>query len=144
MSSLNHFKSFFTFLLLKIKGKEPVRTGQCHQCGQCCRAFRVKSEGKWIKTSKQLDILVKQKPEYSRLIISGESEGCLDFTCSWLTQDGSCKDHENRLSICRAYPGTTRFYTGNKLPEHCGYVIKAAVPFEKVLQKKIRRMTHSN
>jgi hypothetical protein len=133
----NHLKGFFSFLILKIKGQEPIRTGQCNQCGQCCRAFRVKSEGRWIQTKKDFESLIKKKPEYSRLIPLDTSDGYLEFTCSWLTNEGICKDHENRLSICKEYPATSRFYTGNQLPDHCGYSIEAAVPFEKILKKKM-------
>ena len=140
MTIKNHLRSFYTFLLLKIKGKEPVRTGKCHACGKCCQAFRVKSEGKWIKTQQEFEILTQQKTEYSRLIPSGETDGIIEFTCSWLTENGSCRDHENRLSICRDYPATSRFYTGNKLPDYCGYSIEAAVPFEKVLKKKMKKI----
>ncbi|KPA18456.1 protein belonging to Uncharacterized protein family UPF0153 [Candidatus Magnetomorum sp. HK-1] len=138
MSIKTHFKSFFTFLILRIKGEEPILSGQCYQCGQCCRAFRVKSENKWIKNKKQFKALVNKKPEYSRLIIIDTIDGYLDFTCSWLTSEGICKDHENRLPICREYPTTGRFYTGKKLPDYCGYAINAGVPFEKVLKKKLK------
>jgi hypothetical protein len=131
-------KRFLTFIVLKIRGQEPIRTGQCNQCGQCCRSFRVKSEGKWIKTPSQFQRLIQQKPEYSRLICKGKIDGDLYFTCSWLTSDGICKDHQNRLRICKEYPSTTRFYTGNKLPNHCGYAIEAVVPFDKILKKKLK------
>jgi hypothetical protein len=130
-------KRFFTFVLLKIKGQEPIRIGQCNQCGKCCQSFRVKSEGKWIKTPSQFKHLIQQKPDYSRLIFKEEIDGYLYFTCSWLTSDGICKDHQNRLQICKEYPSTTRFYTGNTLPEHCGYSIEAVVPFEKILKKNL-------
>jgi len=138
MSLIKNFKSFFTFIKLKIKGEEPIRAGQCYQCGKCCQAFRVKSENKWIKSKKQFETLVKKKPEYSRLFITDTIDGYLDFSCSWLSPEGKCKDHENRLGICREYPTTGRFYTGKKLPDYCGYSINAGVPFEKVLKKKLK------
>jgi hypothetical protein len=131
-------KRFLRFILLKIKGQEPIRIGQCNQCGQCCKSFRVKVEGKWIKNRSQFQRLVQEKPEYSRLICKDEIDGDLYFTCSWLTSDGICQDHHNRLLICKEYPSTTRFYTGNQLPDYCGYSIDAVVPFEKILKKKIR------
>jgi len=137
MTISKRIQRFITFVLLKIKGQEPIRTGQCHQCGQCCLSFRVKTEGKWIQTPSQFQKLIKLKPEYSRLVCKGEIDGDLYFTCSWLTSDGICKDHHNRLQICKEYPSTTRFYTGNKLPDHCGYLIEAVVPFEKILKKNL-------
>jgi len=136
-------KRFITFVLLKIKGQEPVRTGQCNQCGMCCRSFRIKSDGKWIKSQAQFQRLIQQKPEYSRLVYKGEIDGDLYFTCSWLTSDGICKDHRNRLLICKEYPSTTRFYTGNQLPDHCGFHIEAVVPFEKILKKQTRILKNS-
>ena len=137
MKIQKRIKRFLTFILLKIKGQEPVRTGQCNQCGQCCQSFRVKSDGKWIKTRSQFQRLIQQKPDYSLLICKGEIDGDLYFTCSWLTTDGICKDHQNRLQICKEYPSTTRFYTGNKMPDYCGFSIEAVVPFEKILEKQI-------
>jgi hypothetical protein len=138
MEIKKRIKRFLTFIILKIKGQEPIRTGQCNQCGRCCQSFRVKSDGKWIQKRSQFQRLIEKKPDYSRLICKGEIDGDLYFTCSWLTTDGICKDHQNRLQICKEYPSTTRFYTGNKLPEYCGYSIEAFVPFERILDKQIR------
>ncbi|ETR71064.1 MAG: hypothetical protein OMM_08362, partial [Candidatus Magnetoglobus multicellularis str. Araruama] len=133
------YKTIFHVHHFKIKGQEPLRTGQCNQCGQCCQSFRVKSNNQWIQTEKQFKRLIQQKPEYSRLICRGKTDGYLYFTCSWLTSDGICKDHQNRLQICKEYPSSTRFYTGNKLPDYCGYSIEAAVPFHSVLNKQLKK-----
>jgi len=138
-SIFKQLKGFISFVILKLKGQEPLRVGECNQCGQCCRGFRVKSDGQWIKTRKQFDQLVQRKKEYARLFCVDEIDGYLNFSCTWLTTDGICKDHQNRLAICNEYPSTNRFYTGNELPDYCGYAIKAAVPFDKVLKKEMKQ-----
>jgi len=133
-------KGFFRYIFLKIQGKEVIRTGTCHQCGKCCTNFNLKSKGSWIYTKAQFDDLINESPEYSRLkVIGQDNRGLLQFSCKLLQEDGKCGDYKNRLPICKDYPNVSRYYSGNYLPERCGFNLEAVVPFEKILNKKIKQ-----
>lgn len=113
--------------------------GECNKCGDCCKDLNIKSKGKWISTDQEFLDLLTEDPEYEKMIpIGRRSNGYLIFKCEWLKDDNTCKDHENRLSICRTFPHTEIFKEGAILPENCSYEIHHKLNFEDLLKGKIR------
>ncbi|MGE4553548.1 MAG: YkgJ family cysteine cluster protein [Desulfovibrionaceae bacterium] len=96
--------------------------GECRQCGYCCREIRIWADGGWIASRRALRRLLRSEPEYARLEVVGrDPAGRLIFTCSWLTEDGRCRDHEHRLDLCRSHPGPGLYFAGVELSPLCGY-----------------------
>ena len=108
-------------------GLEGVRVvGECRQCGYCCREIRVWAGGGWITSRRALRRLLRREPGYARLEVVGrDAVGRLIFTCSWLTQDGRCRDHEHRLDLCRDHPSPSLHFAGGELSPLCGFRIRA-------------------
>ena len=69
-------------------------------------------------------------------ITGKDASGNLIFKCDWLTEENVCKDHENRLDICRSFPDRELYTMNGKLPEGCGFKIQTGVSFDKVLANK--------
>ena len=135
-------KMFFRYLLLKIQGKKIIVTGKCLKCGRCCTKFYLKSNGSWIKSPQEFQELKKKKSEYNRLTINGkDNNGYLTFSCTWLTQNGLCKDHPNRMDICKNYPDKLRYLNNNMMPDYCGFEIIAVKPFNIFLQKETKKIS---
>lgn len=81
----------------------------------------------------------KAFPEYERFRMTGTDEqGFIQFSCNWLTAEKICKDYENRLAICRKFPGKSLHFCGGGLPVGCGYAIKAVTPFSQVLARQLK------
>ena len=119
-----------------LPGRRIVVYGSCRQCGRCCRGMSLVFEGVRVKNERQFKKLVKRKPEYGRFFISGRSErGFPEFSCSWQTPEGACRDHENRLDICAGFPTRTMYYLGGELPPGCGYRFVNRGKFEAVLKR---------
>lgn len=84
--------------------------------------------------------VVADFPEYARFQITGKDEqGFLRFSCTWLTDEGFCKDHKNRLDLCRNFPDKTLHFCGGTLPDGCGYMIREVRPFKKYLSDEIEK-----
>ncbi|MBF0452573.1 MAG: YkgJ family cysteine cluster protein, partial [Candidatus Magnetomorum sp.] len=79
--------------------------GSCRQCGNCCSHINICEEGKWVSKPRHFKKIVAETPEYSRFKILGKNDnGTLNFNCTWLNENGTCKDYTNRLDICRDFP----------------------------------------
>jgi len=140
MNAINSLKGFFKFLITKLKRKKVIIRGECLRCGICCRKINICDYGQWISSEKQFQQVCREEPGYKRFIITGKNQyGVLNFSCSWIQEDGSCKDYPNRLDICKYYPDENMIYRNGVVSEHCGYVVELSQPFEKVLQKTIRK-----
>ncbi len=78
--------------------------------------------------------MVNDFPEYERFVVSGkDSQGFLQFSCTWLTEKGGCQNHDNRLPLCRKFPDKSLHFCGGMLPDGCGYSISEVKPFKKYL-----------
>ncbi|GMT42222.1 MAG: hypothetical protein IEMM0002_0633 [bacterium] len=108
--------------------KNPVRTGQCNMCGECCRKLRITSVLSHILD--QHGTMEEAKTYYSyrgiRLAETNKKTDRvlmeIDVPCSKLTQDNKCLLHvhvhetpEIKPFICRRYP----WYVDDQ--EDCGY-----------------------
>ncbi|KPA15441.1 protein belonging to Uncharacterized protein family UPF0153, partial [Candidatus Magnetomorum sp. HK-1] len=132
-------KSFLNRLYRSSKKKVSVN-GSCIKCGSCCLLLNICEEGKWVSTSRHLKKILNDNPEYKRLKITGKNErGTLNFSCTWLNPDNTCKDYNNRLDICRDFPEKMAFFQKGLLPEGCGYEVSINDSFEYVLQKQVKR-----
>lgn len=128
------------YFALLITGKDVLIEGQCVQCGSCCRKISLRSDNGWIRHSKDFERVCDNYPEYSRFIPEGkDKEGFIQFSCSWITSEGVCKDYENRLAICKKFPSKSLHFCGGGLPPECGYRLKTGTPFQKVLKKELKR-----
>lgn len=134
------FGDFFTILRRRLldllPGSNVVVFGSCRRCGRCCRRISLVFKGVRVENERRFEKLVKRHPEYGRFYIAGWSEkGFPEFACSWLTPEGTCRDHENRLDICSGFPTKTMYYLGGELPPGCGYRFVDASKFESALKK---------
>lgn len=130
---------WFRFFYLKIVGKAIEIDGHCLMCGRCCQRVSLAAGGRWLRKQKDFDHVIKTHPEYNRFSIVGyDSQGFLLFSCSWYVQKaGICKDHDNRLSICRNFPDRELYFSGGEMIEGCGYSFRECVPFSSILRKEI-------
>ncbi len=135
-----HLGSVLRFIYLKIVGKDTLVTGSCNCCGECCRLINLRAANGWIRSRKHFNELVEKNSEYSRfVIVSQDTSGYLLFNCSWLQNDGNCRDYKQRLAICRNYPNKSMVLCGGKPLPQCGYVIKEVVPFKKYLDSEMKK-----
>ncbi len=126
------------FFHLKLRRKKVVIEGNCLMCGRCCRRICLEANGRWLRKEKEFYRVVEKHPEYSRFTVVGrDSQGFLLFSCSWFTTAGICKDHENRLPICRNFPDTNLYFTGGEVPVKCGYLFREITSFATVLKKEL-------
>lgn len=133
-------REFLSALRRRLRDILPGRTimvyGSCRQCGRCCRGMSLVFEGARVKSARQFKKLVKRKPDYGRFFIDGrDARGFPEFSCSWLTPEGACRDHENRLDICSGFPTKTMYYLGGEIPPGCGYRFVSKGKFEAALKK---------
>lgn len=128
------------FVAMKLRGRSILVAGSCRGCGSCCRQLSLEGNEGWLRSESSFAKIVAKYPEYDRFTITGkDSQGFLLFTCSWLTADGSCIDHQRRLALCRNFPESSLLFCGGKLPAGCGYRFKAVIPFEKILARELRK-----
>ena len=123
----------------RITGKQTHISGTCIGCGECCRLVNLKYSNGWIKNENQFEELIRKNPEYRRFIPAGRDEqGCMQFTCSLLGDDLSCREYEKRLTICRKYPSKSMHLCGGAVPPSCGYSIDEVTPFARYLRDQLR------
>lgn len=122
------------FFRMRCMGKELLVTGSCRSCGSCCRKINLEGPRGWLRSEQYFYEVLNDCPEYERFIITGKDEqGFLQFSCSWLNDNGFCKDHEQRLSLCRNFPDKSLHFCGGTLPSGCGYQISEVRPFKDYL-----------
>jgi Fe-S-cluster containining protein len=131
---------FIRFLRYKYFGHDILISGKCIQCGDCCRELVLNIKGAWVTDPKLFKELAEKNPNYKRFQVKTKGlDGLVRFSCTWLTDGNLCKDHLNRLKICRSFPDRDMFFMNGVLPNNCGYAMKQGVPFEKVLKKKMKK-----
>jgi hypothetical protein len=114
--------------------------GECRKCGSCCKNMNLCEAGKWVSKKSHFIKMVAENPEYERLYITGKNkEGTLIFSCSWLDSNNICKDYDNRLDICKAFPNKMVIKNQGEIPDGCSYTVKIHSSFDVVLKKTIRR-----
>ena len=134
-------KAFLKYLWVKLTGREVIVTGKCLKCGDCCRSLRLCFGGRWLKDEADFERLRMGRPELARLsLVRRHENGCLEFRCEWLMEDGTCKDHEHRMEICKDYPDEGRFYRGAPVNDTCGFRVVARRPFKKVLDNEMKKL----
>ncbi len=128
-------------LILKIAGKDYLIVGSCIGCGSCCRKINLKTSKGWIRSEEHFKRMLKVHHDFQRFDIAGkDSQGFLQFSCSWLMSSGLCRDHKNRLDICRKYPAKSLMFCGGSISEECGYTIETVTPFKKILEMETQRL----
>jgi uncharacterized protein len=138
LSQLLSTYSFFgliRYLRMRFMGKELLVTGSCRCCGNCCRKINLEGGRGWLRSQKDFIEVLSDYPEYERFSITGkDDQGFLLFSCSWLTDTGLCRDHENRLSLCTNFPDKALHFCGGNLLPGCGFVINEVRPFSEYLE----------
>jgi hypothetical protein len=140
---MSHFLTFLVWTFRKIRlrllRREVCVTGRCLQCGRCCRNILLVNGVGLVRSKKQFQNIVENDPEMGRFHISGrDSSGNLTFTCDWLAEDNTCKDHENRLDLCRDFPSVSVYFRGGTTGPHCGFRFQEVKPFDKTLRRHLR------
>lgn len=127
---------------LRLSGRDYIITGECSMCGCCCQRINLKYRRGWIRRESQFHELIEQIPEYSRFsVLPEEQTGTyLNFSCSWYDPQYGCSDYDNRLDICRNYPGKSLPVQGGKLLPGCGYRFKEGIPFDRRLAKEMKKI----
>lgn len=129
---------WYRYFRLKIRGKKAVVTGCCLMCGRCCRKISLEAGGRWLRKATDYERVLKVHPEYGRFVPMGrDSQGFLVFSCAWCRPEGICRDHANRLAICRNFPDIDLYFSGGELPGDCGFTFKEIVPFASILSKEL-------
>ncbi len=127
-------------LFLKLRGKSILVTGNCRGCGTCCRSICLEGKDGWLRSGKEFEKVIVKFPEYARFeIIGKDQQGFLLFSCTWCTQQGTCMDYNNRLSLCCNFPESSLVFAGGQLPLNCGYRFSEVVPFEKILSQELKK-----
>ena len=137
--SLCSLMGVIRYLRMRVMGKEILITGSCHSCGNCCRKINLEGVRGWLRSEEDFYAVLAKYPEYERFKITGKDEqGFLQFSCTWLTNQGLCRDHENRLALCTNFPDKSLHFCGGKLPSGCGYSIVEVRPFDKYLEDEVK------
>lgn len=128
------------YILLRITNKEYIISGSCNQCGGCCRKINLKTDRGWIRKEDEFLELLEKHQEFKRFTVSGiDRQGFLQFSCSYLDDTGLCKNHADRLDICKNYPAKSLMFCGGQVAEDCGYRIEKVTPFARVLEKECQK-----
>ena len=139
MFSSYSFLGLIRYVRMKCMGKELLVTGSCRSCGNCCRKINLEGQGGWLRSEEDFLAVVKDYPEYERFTFTGrDQQGFLQFSCTWLTDEGFCRDHDNRLSLCMNFPDKSLHFCGGALPPGCSYSIREVRPFSKYLEEKVK------
>jgi len=134
------FNALKKWLFYRPPKKIVVMNGSCQKCGGCCRNMNIFDAGRWVTKESHFKKMIAEKPEYARLHITGKnSNGTLNFKCSWLTPQNTCKDYENRLDFCKTFPNKLAISKEGILHKGCGYSIRVHSSFDSVLKKTVRR-----
>jgi len=132
-------------LRLRLTKKELILTGQCRQCGACCRRLQLKSGKKWLRSKRDFNSLVKRQPEFACFEIRGrDPQRLLIFNCTNLGTDNRCQDYNNRPQLCRDFPSKAIFFCGGQLPEGCGYTLSEGTPFRTLLEENEQSYLRDN
>ncbi len=127
------------YLRIQVMGKELLVTGSCRCCGNCCREINLEGVRGWLRSEKDFHKVVENYPEYERFQILGkDQQGYLQFSCSWLGDAGLCRDHANRLSLCKNFPDKNLYFCGGTVPSGCGYRINEVRPFSRYLADEVK------
>ncbi len=127
------------WIFLKLRKKELMIEGSCNGCGKCCNKINLNSSKGWVRTEEEFQRVCSLYPKYERFNVLGkDSQGFLQFSCSWVTKEGLCKDYQKRLEICKRFPSKSLHFCGGGLPQGCGYSIATVTPFSKVLEKEVK------
>ncbi len=138
------FLGLIKYLLMRLQGKSLLVGGSCNGCGSCCRRLSLEGRNGWLRSVRDFKRIKSEYPEYQRFEMIGRDEqGFLIFNCSWCTDEGDCGDYDNRLLLCRNFPEKSLKFSGGSLPLSCGYRFLEVEPFEKSLNREIRKITNN-
>jgi len=130
----------FKYLGLKIRGKAVIVAGSCRGCGTCCRSISLEGRDGWLRSTEDFQQIVEKYPEYARFqVIGKDQQGFILFNCTWCTPQGMCRDYDNRLPLCSNFPESSLVFAGGRLPVNCGYRFIEVVPFEKILNRELKK-----
>ncbi len=139
MPSLN---GYVRKLRLRLTGKELILTGQCRQCGNCCRHLHLSHKGHWLRSRLLFGHLKRRDKQLERFVVTGrDRDGLLVFACRCLGSDGRCRDYANRPQLCRDFPNKEIFFSNAELPDGCGYHLSEGIPFQRLLEREKEQRT---
>lgn len=142
-SRFRHYSlsGWLRYLVLRLTGKRLRLEGDCLMCGRCCQRISLEAGGRWLRTQREFEQVLADNPDYARFLpVGSDVQGFMLFTCSWYDrQKGICRDHGNRLSVCRNYPETELYFTGGEMHAGCGYRFRMVASFDEVLEEELRR-----
>ena len=127
-------------LWLRATGRQVAVTGECLQCGRCCREINLYKKNRWIRSESEFTRLTAARTEFARFRHTGYTlTGLMKFACEHVNEAGLCGDYENRPDFCRSYPETCLYFMGGELKEHCGYRFEVAPSFGRMLRRELKR-----
>ena len=106
-----------------------VLTGECQECGDCCRSI-LGSPPQWVRRSWLMNV----DTHYHRLahrfeVRATTPDGSVLFECGYLQSDGRCMIYRFRPLLCRNYP-VIPFYHEPMLLPGCSYSVAPRVVAE--------------
>ena len=111
----------FRYLHALMKRGRIAVTGDCLQCGACCRSLSLQVDGGFIGSERHFEQICEQDGRYRRFTVSGaDASGALLFNCR-LLDGGKCSDYANRFDFCRNYPTVNLYFLGRNLLPGCGF-----------------------
>lgn len=125
-----------------VKGKYYTRTGQCHQCADCCKDISLLYRKAPILSISQFRDIQQRDSDYQIFEplthLAYLADEPLRFRCIHIDENNQCGIYSNRPTLCRMYPSENTLLLGGELSKQCGYQFEALQKFESVL-KKTRR-----
>jgi Fe-S-cluster containining protein len=118
-----------------------VRTGECHQCGQCCAGIHLIHGDEVVSEIEQFERLKTQFPDYAYFEPIEQTEQGLMFRCRQLQPDNRCGVYADRPPFCKKYPSEATLLFGGALAPQCGFAFKARHRFADMLQKAADKKT---
>lgn len=118
-------RALYRRIKYRLFGLEAEISGECHHCGACCRNLVLLHRGGWISAERDFEDLLREDARYERFSIAERApDGCLIFTCSWLTKDNRCANYEERMDFCKSYPSPELYFHGRTSLGGCGFVMR--------------------
>ena len=129
-------KKWLKYFLNRITAPKYKRSGQCKQCGECCRSIVLSDNGKEVTSIEEFELLRDKYKKYNHFEpVKHNEQGILLFKCKSLDDNNRCRDYFFRSLYCRRYPDIDKNFilAGGVLLDNCGYKIEPSKKFSDYL-----------
>lgn len=101
------------------------RTGQCKQCGRCCKLIGIEMETRLAKYSFLRNLAIWWVKTFNGFHFQSwdQEYETLLFTCEHFI-GGKCTNYKNRAQICKDYPQIRKYFEKPVFFDNCGFKSK--------------------